>query len=307
MTKGYIFFMLGSILLSTGLWILLSGKDRAKPKVYLLTPFICTALGFLCSKMLYYIVQLDFMIADGWLESLLRFDDPAMYSYYGGVLGVILGVMLTARLTSNGTLKLLDSFAPAGLVMAALARFAEGFLDNIGLGDYLEEGSALCFRPVAVALEGYDWTEWYVAVFFLEGLATLIVAVILFFSVKKDRFIRSLFYMCLPQILLETLRSDSISWLFVRVEQLICMIVLLAILFIYGIQSKDTKHRWTPVIICLCCAALFVLVEFMKEGKIQFLEWVSLPACYVLTVLGLIVLALTEIRSYSRWRSADAQ
>ena len=312
-TSGYIIFMAVSIVMTTALWAVLSRRDGLKKSVLIWTPLISAVTGFVCSKLVYYVLQLDFMIADGWLESLLCLDNPAWYSYYGGVLGVILGAVLTAKLTGTGCVRLLDSFAPAGIFMAALARFAEGFLkgngfpDGIGLGDYLEEGSTFCFRPFAVPFEGYGWTEWYVAVFFLEGLVTLIVGIILLCALKKDRFIRSLYYLCLPQILLETLRSDSITWRFVRVEQLICMVVLLGILLVYAIRAKKQPRIWLTLLGGFGCAGLFVLIEFLKEGKIRFLEFVPLYACYILAGIGLVVMVLLERKGYRLWRNVPTK
>ena len=58
----------------------------------------------------------------------------------------------------------------------------------------------------------------------LEGLLTLGVFAVCIARFRKHRFLRSLFYLCLIQILCESLRSDSFTWLFVRVEQLLCML-----------------------------------------------------------------------------------
>ena len=59
----------------------------------------CLALGalgaLLGAKLVYYICQLDFMIAAGWRESLFRLD-PEEMSFYGGAAGLCLGVALSA-------------------------------------------------------------------------------------------------------------------------------------------------------------------------------------------------------------------
>lgn len=304
MSSAYVFFMACAVVLTAVLWMMLSRKDGLKRTVYPVAVLMSVFIGFVGAKLTYYLTQIDFMIAGGWLENLLRVDDPTLYSYYGGVLGAFAGIALAGTITGNGAVRTLNSWTPAGLTMAALARFAERFLDGVGLGDYLEEGSTFCFRPLAVPLEGYGWTEWYVAVFFMEGLVTLGVAAVVLLCMKKDRFIRGLYYLCLPQILLETLRSDSFCWLFVRIEQLICMLVVLTVLVIYAIRTKKSKKQWLPVAGGLLCAGLFVLIEFVKQEKIAFLNWVSVPACFVLTGVGIAVLIWMEILGYLKWRRA---
>lgn len=300
MKPMYVPFMAAGVLLSALIWFFLPGNRSNRGKLCLLGSVLGVVLGLCLSKLVYFLVRLDFMLAEG--ESLFSVEDPSSFSYYGGVLGVILAVTAAARLLKMKPVAVLNDFAPAGIVMASLARFAEYWLEGVGLGDYLDEGGAFCFFPAAVPFTGYDWTEWYVAVFFLEALVTLVVAVISLFALREDRFVRSLFYLCLPQLLLETLRSESISWLFVRVEQLFCMVVVLAVLLLYGMKSPGKKGRWLPGILALICAGVFVLVEFVKEGKIGFLTWMNVPACFFVSAVGLCVLAYAEITGWRRWR-----
>ena len=68
-------------------------------------------------------------------------------SYYGGVAGVILAVWLSAKILGLNGRETLNTFAPMGAFMAAMARFAEGFLAMIGVGAWMEEG---IFFPVTV-------------------------------------------------------------------------------------------------------------------------------------------------------------
>lgn len=298
----YCLVMLGGLLLTAGAFRALLGKRHGAGKLCVLSAVFGLVFGALLSKLVYYLTQLDFMIAMGWLESLTDTEDPAAFSYYGGVLGVLLGVVLAAKLLHHKPVEILNRFAPAGLLMAAIARFAEYWLEGVGLGEYVEEESALCFFPAAVPFTGDGWTEWYIAVFILEGLATLIIGIVSLCCLKRDRFIRSLFYLCLPQILLENLRSDGIRWLFVRVEQLFCMIALLAVLVIYGIKAEGKHKRWMPAITALCCAGLFVAMEFAMEGKISFLEWMDVPMCFIGMGIGCVALLLAEISGWRRWR-----
>ena len=101
-------------------------------------------------------------------------------SYYGGAAGVTLAVWLSAKvlgLSGRGTL---NSFAPMGAFLAAMVRFAEGFLAMekvmLGVGAWMEEG---IFFPVTVEFV-YDesYSEFYLAVFMFEGLFSLVAMVL---------------------------------------------------------------------------------------------------------------------------------
>ena len=70
--------------------------------------------------------------------------------------------------------KALNAFAASGALLAALARFAEYWLGSLGAGDYLEE--ALPFPFAVSEVWNPDFPEYYLAVFMLEGLLSLRVA-----------------------------------------------------------------------------------------------------------------------------------
>lgn len=287
---SYYLWMLVSALVCTALYCF---QARKLPRVLpLLTLVLGTVLGTVCAKMVYYLAQIDFMIANGWLQSLLN-PDPAEWCFFGGAMGVCLGAYLAAKLMKIQPAAALDAFAPGGALMAALARFGCYFLQDamIGLGEYVD-APALCFFPLTVVNE---WDEHYLAIFMLEGLCALIVTGLSLGCFKQKRFIRTVFYLCLPQIICESLHSDSISWLFVRVEQLLSMITMAVILILYMAWMGPGKLRWLPIAICAACAGLFVGVEFALDKT----SW-PIPLIYAAMLLGMAVLAATEIRAFRR-------
>ena len=295
-------WMAGSLLVCFGLFGvfgLKKGRDR-RP-----TAGLCLAMGALCgllgAKAAYYLCQIDFMIASGWAENLFRLD-PEGLSFFGGAAGVCLGVAWAARIRGRKPAALLDRFAPYGLLLGALTRFGEYFLGMLGVGPYVED-EALCFFPLARGFSyGEDWTEWYLAVFMMEGAALLIVAALSQWRMREHRFLRSLFYLCLPQIVLENLRISSFMWFFcIRVEQLACMVCMFVILVIYGIRGKGQPRRFLPAGIALGCAGLFIICEFAMEGKILFLQFLTQEACYGLMILGSVILAVTEIKAFRKF------
>jgi len=294
MNLQYVLWFLGSLVLSFGLFALMNrGKKGVLPQC-LLMGALGTVFGVVLAKLVYYLAMINYMMMYGWLQSLV---DVTMgtFSYYGGVAGFCLGVVLTARLTHERPLALLDAFAPAGVLLAALARFGEFFLEGVGTRDFLYwELPEHCFFPLAVSNE---YGEWLYAVFMLEGLLTLCVFVLCVTCFKQQRFLRALFYLCLLQILCESLRTDSFTWLFVKVEQLICMLGLAGVLLVYCIKTPvQGFRRWLPILYCFPVAAVFVVLEFALNGKIPM----GKPLCYAIMIAGLVLLSVNEIRAFRR-------
>lgn len=297
MNLNYVLWFLGSLILSLGLYAVM---NRGKKDVWLrcLTVGIFgTVLGFVGAKLVYYLAMIDFMIMQGWLESLVDMTEGT-FSYYGGVAGFCLGIVLSARTVGCKPMELLNDFAPAGVLLAAFARFGEVMLETVGIRDMLYwDHPELCFFPLAVSNE---YGEWLYAVFMLEGLLTLGVFVLCLTVLRKHRFLRSLFYLCLLQILCESLRSDSFTWLFVRVEQLLCMLGCVGVIVTYCVKTPKAPRRWLPVVWCVPIAALFVVLEFALNGKIPL----SMPLCYALMVAGLAVMSLNEIKTFKRMEAS---
>ena len=293
MNLQYVIWFLGSVVLSLGLFAFMNRGKKGVFTQCLLIGALGTVLGAVFAKLVYYLSMIDFMLMQGWLTALVDVN-MGTFSYYGGVAGFCLGVVLSARLTRQKPMELLDSFAPAGLLLAALARFGEYFLDGVGIRDMLFwEHPELCFFPLAVSNE-YD--EWLYAVFMLEGLLTLGVLALCLTRLKKRRFLRSLFYLCLIQILCESLRTDSFTWLFVKVEQLFCMLGVAGVLLVYCLKSPGVRRRWLPIAYCLLTAGVFVVLEFALNGKIPIPQ----PVCYGVMIAGMAALGLNESWAFHR-------
>lgn len=293
MNLQYTLWFLGSLIVSLALFAAMNREIKGKLQKCLYMGLFGTILGIVFAKLVYYLAMIDFMVMYGWLKSLVSVN-TGTFSYYGGVTGFCLGVVLTACVTKTKPMELLNAFAPAGLILAALARFGEGLLEGVGTRDmeywdYPER----CFFPLAVSNE-YD--EWLYAVFMLEGLLTLGIFAVCVTKLKEHRFIRSLFYMLLIQIPCESLRSDSFCWLFVKVEQLICMLGVIGITYIYCLKTPGVKKRWLPVALCFLIAGIFVVVEFALGGKIRIPHLL----CYGIMIVGLGVLAINECSAFRR-------
>ncbi len=293
MNLAYVLWYMGALVLSLGLFAFMNRGKKNMLNTCLLMGLLGTVLGVVLSKLVYYLAMIDFMVMMGWLNSLV---DVTMgtFSYYGGVAGFCLGVVLSARLTHQKPMALLNAFAPAGLLLASLARFGEVMLERVGIRDMMYwEHPEQCFFPLAV---GYEYGEWLYAVFMLEGLLTLIVFAVCLAWFKKHCFLRSLFYLCLLQILCESLRTDSITWLFVKVEQLLCMLGLAGVLVVYCVKTPGIRGRWRPVVYCFPVAAVFVVLEFALNGKIPLNQ----TLCYIIMVAGMALLGWNEVWAFRR-------
>lgn len=245
-----------------------------------------SVLGFVCAKLLYIMLMLPFVRDLGMFFQGSQIDK---LSYYGGVAGVVFAAFLVAKITGIPVRRFLNRFAPAGAFMAAMARFAEFYLGTLGVGDYMEEGG---FFPLAVANK---WGEYYLAVFIFEGLFSLIAMVLAFLHNRdKDCFVRTLFYLCLPQIFCESLRNISISWLFVRAEQLLCYLFVEAVLIAWSLRIRGTRKQWyLPFAAGLVVCALTVGEEFALDKS-------DIPhvITYTCMVAGLVLLVVMEHWSY---------
>lgn len=298
----YLLWLILSAVLCTALYFLTLRRAKVtQPAALAALTLLCGGvLGLILSKLVYYLAKIDFMMAMGWARSLID-TDPTSFSYYGGMAGVCLGAALAAKLTGAvKPMKALNLFAPAGALLAALARFGEAFYPTdlmYGFGKYLEN-EGLWFFPLAV---GNEWDEYYLAVFMLEGILSLIVAAVSLCCFKKDRFLRTLFYLCLFQIFCESLRSDSFSWLFVKVEQLICAVTVTAVLALYAVfPEKKARCRFLPLITAGICVLLFVGIEFALD-KTDIPHVISYAAMW----LGLAAMAAAECIGYRRWTKKE--
>ena len=220
-------------------------------------------------------------------------------SYYGGMAGVLLAVCLAAKFAGRNVRETLNTFAPMGALLAALFRFAEYFLGEFGVGMWMEEG---LFFPLTVEnVISEDYSEFFPAVFMLEGAFSLVAAAVaLFRRDEKYRWLRTLFYLCLPQILCESLRSTSIAWLFVRAEMLFCYLLCEGVLVWYAFRAGRKRLKsWVPAIIGLIVCGVVIVAQFAIDGKITLggrviPEWII----YTVEVAALAAMAVMEHRGY---------
>ncbi len=305
MNTGYLCWMIGSALVCTGLGCFLTRRLRGGLKVTLLTLLLGGLLGFAGAKLLYYLTQIDFMIADGWFRSLFVMD-PTTFGFFGGALGLVLGAYLAAKCAGIRPMEALDALAPAGALMAALARLSGWMLQNemVGIGEFTDV-EALCRFPFATTVDmGYGWYENYLAVFMLEGVLCLIVFALSLCCFRGKRFLRTVFWLCLPQVACETMHANSISWLFVRVEMVLSMLfvgIVLAVYIVRLCRLGQRKQIWFPVIAWLVGVGIVIGAEFALDKS----PWPIL-LIYAVLVTSLAAVGAAEIYAVHALKKAEA-
>ena len=276
-------------------------KRLALPSGKALTLGVCvlllgTVFAVLGAKLFYFVFRLTYILRQGVMEYWLSLRTDEL-SYYGGVAGVVFAVFLSAKICGLKARPVLNSFAPWGALLAAVARFAEYFLFPTGTGAVLDD--PLPF-PIAVTIVYSEYySESLLAVFMYEGVMSLVAFVLsLVHRNEYRRLLRTLFYLCLPQILLESLRSEAINMLFIHLEQLVCYIFLEGVLVWYALaKNRKSFSSWIPALVGLAVCGLVIACEFAVDGKIhlgdsRIPEWIiySVMAC------GLAAVAAAEHR-----------
>lgn len=209
---------------------------------------------------------------------------PYEHAMCGAVLGAMLAAVLAARMTGERSSRLLDALAPAGLLMIALARFAEVFSD-FGWGQVIDD-PALCFFPVA-AQDMFG--QWHGAVFVLEGLLALLVLVAALRrrgDVPGGRFAFALIAWSMAQIFCESLRAETLRWGFVRVQQVQCAVFALAALAVGSVKAGLRGRRLAlPFAAYLLGVALVVGLEYA-------LDKLPMPRALDYAVMALVLAAM---------------
>lgn len=298
MNGDYWFFIAAASIVSYGWFAARLYRRGMKPWSAALGLLLSAVLGAVLGKLLYVGLLFQKVWPRFGVEALWRLK-AAEFSFFGGGLGVILALALTAKLTRQKIGLFLSSFAPCGALLAAGFRAAEYYQGMLGAGSYLEPSPFTRF-PFAVVNQ---WGEWHLAVFALEALAALIISLVFALRKREDlipglRMERTVFYLCLTQIFFESLRNQCMRWGFVRIEQVLCGVTVVG-LIVYGcLKAKEDKgfKRFWPVGCSLLCVAAIVGIEFaLDKWNISTVLWYGLMIA-VLFVFGTLENVCTKRR-----------
>lgn len=265
--RPHLLLMVLGILLCLALAYRLMKKGGIPGKARLAFLALCVPLAFVCGRLGHALVYLSDTLDDP--ASLLRFGAD-QFLLLGAGLGLVVAMLLSARIGGNSFVKLSDLAAPALALMLAWSRLLEGL---VGLGYSLDITSpARQFFPLGI----YDdyWESWAYAAFMLEALAALLIALYLLRR-KQDgqRFILLVFLYAVLQIWFESLRRDAYARVgFIRVNQLLCALLVGGIVLYWLLRAKSGITYVLPRCIALLALAGIVMVmEFAVEYKVGFL------------------------------------
>lgn len=298
-TTYYVLSVAAALLLGLGLYALRLDKAGLKPVAAAAALPLSALLGFLLAKVLYVLLQTNYVWRRWGFASFLRMD-LREFAFFGGILGVLLGVMIAGWLLCLPLRRNLDAFAPSMALIAALWKFAEYFLGDFGSGSYVENETHQFF-PLAIVNE---WEEWYYAIFMLAGLCGLIVFVVSLLRAKRHvdvpgmLFGRVAFYLALPLVLCESLRTECMRWGFVKCEQVLCAVTIGAAILALCLGTRvPQRRRWLPIVGVLAIVVGLVGVEFMLD-KLSYPEYVG----YSIMLVLLALLAVLEVFTVRRRR-----
>ncbi len=293
----------------TGLFAWKLRRNGFKPNAAFLSLPLGLILGLVTAKVSYFFLDFRNVYgADGWAGLLT--NRPVEFSFVGGAFGVVLAVLAAAKIARVRAFDALDAFAPCGALMAAVTRACEGLLDPmalVGMGDFVADES-LWFFPVAV--ENAMFYSWFYAVFMLEAGVALICAAGSFALSHKRKFasgrvfLQTVFFLALPQIFSERMLNQCMKWGFVRIEQLLCALIVFAVV-VCGCVKYRGRGRFLPALLMLACAGVIICIEFTLDNKPPFGIELSTLTCYVLMILTLCCMAGLNIWTCRRLKKAE--
>lgn len=256
-------------------------RKRLKADTAFLLSLLGLPLGLVGARLLYVVCRADLYGEIGMMEALRLWHGG--FALWGAMGGAALAALITARITRQPAVKLLDALSAPAALMICLSRMAEYF-NGEGVGLMVEE-PALQFFPLAVMNE---WEEWYFAIFVAEALAALIIMIVLLVRRRPDGHDAKLFTLlfCTSSILLESLRRDQFLRLivFVRVNQLAAALTLTAVLAAVTVRWVK-RHPGAPRggmiarwIIYMALVGACIALEFAVEKS----AYMSVALCYSL-------------------------
>lgn len=263
-----------------------------------LTAIIAMVAGVVGAKIGYVLMQLDGTLFSDGPAAFVQFDKGS-FSYFFGAAGVFGGVWLSARLFKLPVKRWMNLSAPCTAVLIGLLRAGEKHLGTVGVGRFVQEGSWFARFPFAVT---NSYGEYLYAVFYLEALFALALAVILLLCRSgkwfDHRMLLCAFFLAVPQMLSESLRARCMRWGFVRVEQLLCGLLMLGLL-VYSCmrmsgQLTAVRRFWRAgaAVLALVCVGL---LEYALDKT-----GIPVPVCYALMIAVLVLCGVMEIQALEK-------
>ena len=272
MTREYLWITAATAVAAFALFALLLKRKGQKPGIAAAALPISLVLGLAAAKLGYVLLlQAEDILVWGEWDVLWDFQ-PKRLCFVLGAVGCCLGIWLSARLFRVDRKAVMDAFAAPGALLVMGLRLAEGQLGKLGAGVLVEGESFLTQAPFTIS---DSWGDRYVAVFFWEAVVAAVICLWALAMREKRpglRFEKTAFALCLCQLLLENMRNQSMRWGFVYIEQLLCALLLMGLLFAACRRSTKKQGRYWPCVGLLACLGAIVGEEFARQkGGSRFL------------------------------------
>ena len=281
MNMKYGLCLLGAIAIGLAMMTWLYGKEGTSRKDVAVFALLAAAFGLLGARLSALVFSLLGACPKGPLFSL----EPKLYAMGGAVLGITGACALASRLTGASFGRLADALAPAGMLSLALARCGEVFAE-FGAAPVIENGPTLF--PLAVQ---YGDGSWHMTVFFLEAIfafGALAYALNMRTEKPGERFVLTLAFWGMTQVLCESLREHTVNFGFIGVQQIQHIAAAMVILWIYAriLAAKPYKKKEPIELLCwittIECALVIVMMEYAMD------HWV-LPAALDYVIMAMAV------------------
>ena len=248
--------------------------------------------GYLLAKGTFLAV-FPFYLSGYGAKALISLNPPE-FSFVAGCIGACAGVALAAKLFRIRPGIMLDAFAPAGALLVLVFRLGEHFLGYIG----------------------YATESWIPPIYQLSSAAALLSLIYAMLSVRKKApgqlFENTATILCAVQIVLELARASSLIISFVRVDQVLCALVLLGFIVRHACISevRSPLKRWLPVVLYFALVGINAFIQFFRDrpelmlNRIPHTEAFALwlnsaltPLCYTVLVLVSVLMVLVQRRA----------
>ena len=248
-------------------------------------------LGLVGARLFYCLCRLDFYIEMGPMEMLRWWHGG--YALWGAVGGAMLAALLTAKITKQSPVKLLDALAAPAALTIALGRLAEAF-NGEGIGRMIDtETIPALLQKFPFAVPHPQWEEPCWAIFMLEALAALIILAVLLWKKTARAGDNAKLFLILfsaSQSLLEILRADNfLHWtrVFIRPSQLTAVLVMAGLMLHALLRWRKASARMPkPQVILhwgifIACVGVSIWMQFAVQKSASIPAWL----CYLVMAL----------------------
>ena len=272
-------------------------------------------LALLGARAAYCLATLDWVMQEGF--SFFLQLTRGGYMLYGAVLGGVVALLLTARITGEDFASMADHLAVPALVLVMVGRLAEGlvgqgygwcvedwFMEDSGMSLFVLEDPSFFYRLPFAVPDMYGNYNW--AVFIPEALAAGLIALAAGLTRTRREGGKALLALLLyaaAQVLGESLRQDAVlRWGFVRINQIICAVIIAGLMIHCMLRAPRPRAGQAAGLSAgvLACMGVVIAMEFALEKKISAIEFLPMDVCYLIMALACAGMVLCVLPLWRR-------